>query len=436
VTQENAYFQYLTGMGKSFEYNQAARHNFNILYASLGDELKSRVDLLAETYIDTFKPPIDFFFDPIENNFAVSVSQLESYFRCPHLHYLRYGADIKERETADLKYVDVGNIVHKSLELYFSRTIGRLRDSTQEGVQFLAATAKSAVKEAIATGLKRDVEENVGKANLIYRLECECLKAITELTNSVLRSVFDPKYIETSFGFGQVFPAVKIEINEQVFMLRGKIDRIDTYNDKTVVIDYKTGSTSSDLKDVYCGIKIQLFAYLNAIATGGGIPVAAYYIPIRDSYETEKDASYGVIGHVLNYPEMYEDFDKQAYDEACRTKEKTSSPNWPFNVRYKKKAGIVEATSKTSILSESIFNKFIEYSIDVARNGIDEICDGYSQCSPISGGRGHACEMCAYMRICGADGEKNARVKPKLPHCLSNADQDESDKQPQEVIEG
>ncbi|MDR2267049.1 MAG: hypothetical protein LBE09_05660, partial [Christensenellaceae bacterium] len=31
VTQENAYFQYLTGMGKSFEYDEAARHNFNIL---------------------------------------------------------------------------------------------------------------------------------------------------------------------------------------------------------------------------------------------------------------------------------------------------------------------------------------------------------------------------------------------------------------------
>lgn len=50
--------------------------------------------------------------------------------------------------------------------------------------------------------------------------------------------------------------------------LQGRIDRIDTYEDKdklyVKIIDYKSGNTGFELLSLYHGLKLQLVVYMNA----------------------------------------------------------------------------------------------------------------------------------------------------------------------------
>jgi ATP-dependent helicase/nuclease subunit B len=417
VSMENTYFQFLASLGRENRLDALAQHNKNVLLASLNEEFKQKVKLIMTVDNEQYVPDPEFFFGKAitKEIQTVSVSQLESYFRCPHLHYLRYGVKLRERETARIEITDVGNIVHRALENYFKATMGRLRDGSLEGLDFLKKVAHESTDEAIERLLKKDSNADVTKKNIISRIKKECLKAIDGMTSNILRSKYTPLYIEAGFGENQDFPYIVITAKDSnVFYMRGKIDRIDTYNDKAVVIDYKTGSVIADLKDVYSGLKIQLFTYLNAIEAKGYLPVAAFYIPVRDSYQTDKDADYNVMGHVVNYDNMYNDFDESAY--SAGDSGRLSSPNWPVTLKFSKTTKSLEPTSKKYVLSEDVFKHWINYTKDVASIALNEIVNGYNAKSPLKDNMmGGPCDKCTFMRVCGSEGEDGARQTPKVP---------------------
>jgi ATP-dependent helicase/nuclease subunit B len=420
ISMENAYFQYLATLGRDKLLNKRALINRNILLESLNDEFKERVRTLTKENDDRYIPAVEFFFEklPHQDGHAISVSQLESYFRCPHLHYLRYGIKLKERETADLGIIDVGNIIHKALENYFRRTKSRLRDESDENTSFLQKACEDSINESIAVLAKKDTSEDLSKTNILARIKKECRKAIECMTNNILRSKYTPTFIEAGFGENQDFPYIMITTsNNDVYYMRGKIDRVDLFEDKAVVIDYKTGGVTSDLKDVYSGVKIQLFAYLNAIKARGYKPIAAFYIAVRDSYHNEIDADYGVVGHVVNYPEMFDDFDHCAYEKGLKEMgSKLTSPNWPFKLEYSKTLNDLKPSSKDHALEEADFDKYIIYTKELAGKALEEIVSGYCEKSPISDSSiATTCSKCTYMRVCSSEGEAGERCKPTPP---------------------
>jgi ATP-dependent helicase/DNAse subunit B len=69
--------------------------------------------------------------------------------------------------------------------------------------------------------------------------------------------------IEAPFGLDEVPPAV-LDGPTGRLMARGLIDRIDRIGDKLVIIDYKSGSSLPDMKEIERGRNFQMMLYLHA----------------------------------------------------------------------------------------------------------------------------------------------------------------------------
>ena len=75
-------------------------------------------------------------------------------------------------------------------------------------------------------------------------------------------SKFKPTYFEKGFGTNSSLPALVLtdKIN-----LKGKVDRIDFYEDYFRIIDYKTGKCDRSFKELFFGKKVQLEAYIKVV---------------------------------------------------------------------------------------------------------------------------------------------------------------------------
>mgnify|MGYP000674125916 CR=1 FL=1 len=78
--------------------------------------------------------------------------------------------------------------------------------------------------------------------------------------------------------------------------LRGKIDRVDLYEDEehvyVKVIDYKTGAKAFQLGEMYHGLQLQLIVYLNAVMEMEEqkhpekeiVPAGIFYYQMKDPF--------------------------------------------------------------------------------------------------------------------------------------------------------
>ena len=85
---------------------------------------------------------------------------------------------------------------------------------------------------------------------------------------------------EVNFTPQQILP-LELENGEKVY-LEGKIDRVDMLEMGSKryarVIDYKSGNTTLNLEDVYYGLRLQLFLYLDAVLSmRQALPAGVFY---------------------------------------------------------------------------------------------------------------------------------------------------------------
>ncbi len=96
-------------------------------------------------------------------------------------------------------------------------------------------------------------------------------KSIWALSEHIKRGTFEPAAAEIEFN---AITGITINLNDrQRLILTGRIDRVDILDDggnKYVkIIDYKSGSTSFDMSDIFFGMQLQLILYLDAIIQNG-----------------------------------------------------------------------------------------------------------------------------------------------------------------------
>ena len=91
------------------------------------------------------------------------------------------------------------------------------------------------------------------------------------------------KYLEYGFVSDNLF--------KRDIKLKGSIDRIDTCNDKFIIIDYKTGDSNFDsFTDVFSGKKLQLLVYEKAFENISGLkPAGVFYLPITNGFSKTKN---------------------------------------------------------------------------------------------------------------------------------------------------
>lgn len=198
-----------------------------------------------------------------------SVTRLETFAACAFSHFLTYGLMLRERSESGFAAVDIGNVFHEVLEQYAKK----LREhgyswftvTEEESEQILEEAVEQALGENHNTALYENARSSYAKDRM-YRI---LKRTVNALLYQVRQGKFAPDGFEVSFSYAEDMKSVNFQLSEEEKMhLRGRIDRIDTYQneDKVYVkiIDYKSGNTSFQFLNIYHGLQLQLVVYMNA----------------------------------------------------------------------------------------------------------------------------------------------------------------------------
>lgn len=348
------------------------------------------------------------------NTLDNSVTRLEQFAACAFAHYLSYGLRLRERELQQFASVDMGNIYHDVLER-FAKGIEMSEytwfDIPQEAQDALLSQS---MEDAIAGSGIGDVFEDARNSYLLKRMETTAKRTIWALMLQVRKGKFVPSGFEVSFSRAERLDAVQFQLGEDEKMrLRGRIDRIDTYetDDKVYVkiIDYKSGNTSFSLLNFYYGLQLQLVVYMNValeltkkIYKGKDTePAGIFYYHITDPMvdsdggESEEEIRRSILeqlkvgGLVNEDPEIY---------GAMDTDFTGTSSVIPVAL---KADGSLKAASKTASTYE--FGLMSDYVRKKIEHVGKEIFAGNVAVKPYLLGDRSGCDYCPYHTICGFD---------------------------------
>ena len=203
------------------------------------------------------------------NELKNSVTRLEQYAACACAHFLTYGLRLRERELFEFRMADMGNIYHQALENY-----GRyLKESSYSWFDITEEAQKQlmerAMEEAIAASGNAAMADTAANRYQVAKMKRIFARTIWALTRQIRQGKFEPAQFEVGFSYTDNLNAVNFKLSEEEHMrLQGRIDRIDTYEEKdklyVKIIDYKSGNTGFELLSLYHGLKLQLVVYMNA----------------------------------------------------------------------------------------------------------------------------------------------------------------------------
>ncbi len=340
---------------------------------------------------------------------TTSVSQLENYFGCPYQFFANYGLRLKENKDSKISNLDIGNIVHRVVEL-FAKDIKSFFELDEvnfdKGIEKLLNVA--------LTEQKVNVSKNKAVINLVL-LECKKLcKNILEEQNG---SGF--KISKLEFDFGKISP-IEIELNSgKKLSLVGKIDRIDKMGEFVRIVDYKTGDVKNNLSGIYYGKKIQLASYLSATKKLGKTkPAGLFYLPVHSDFEEDKD---GYLSHYKMQGFLLDDIDVIKHFDSSLSATTACSNFVPLKVREDKN-GQLQINKQGRVgerfLSSTDFDNIEDYVLLLIKVGAEEILSGYIEPSPLSmtaSGGLERCETCKYAGYCGLEHSSFSGGR----HCIS-----------------
>jgi ATP-dependent helicase/nuclease subunit B len=259
------------------------------------------------------------------------VTQIEQFQACPFAHFLKYGLRLKERETWQLKPLDLGRFFHAALKIFVERVEqGQVKDQkliSQRQIQDQGLIGQDQDRVPVQEQNKIQGPDHGPKPESIWsqiseetcnRLVQKIIEELLpELQNELLLSSkraqyigqkllqvvqrsawaiveqlrcgsFRPLGLEVGFGFPQELPGLQIplgdidvsvppgeQLPDAALEMVGRIDRLDWAKTEDAgtylrVLDYKSGSTGLNLNEVYYGLQLQLLTYLEVALRHAG----------------------------------------------------------------------------------------------------------------------------------------------------------------------
>lgn len=205
----------------------------------------------------------------------ISVTQLESYAKCPFAHFLKYDLKLKKRKIYTLKSVDIGSFLHAALKQFF--LIVKNKNVMFECRDNLKFYIDEAIKEC-------DFDENIFYESAYYKFLLYHIKNVLYASiSAMLNDIESEKYIPDEFEF----EFSNIKLADKIF-LNGKIDRIDILkigNEKYLrVIDYKSSEKKISQIEVESGVQLQLLLYLKILLDDKIKPGGAFYFHLDNPF--------------------------------------------------------------------------------------------------------------------------------------------------------
>ena len=173
------------------------------------------------------------------------------------------------RERYEFAPVDMGNIFHKTLELFSRRLEGSRYTWTDIPEEVQGAWVEECIDAVTADYGNTILKSSARNAYAIERMKRMMKRTVWALGRQIEKGLFVPENYEISFSGVSDLDAVNIALSqEEQLRLQGRIDRMDLCKEEknvyVKVIDYKSGNTSFQLLSLYHGLQLQLVVYLNA----------------------------------------------------------------------------------------------------------------------------------------------------------------------------
>jgi ATP-dependent helicase/nuclease subunit B len=343
-----------------------------------------------------------------------SVSRLEQFSKCPFAHFVTYGLKAHEREAYEITMPQLGLIFHKVIERISNRVQMRHLSWSEVTEVMRKDWIEEFVMDLVGEETHRVFFDSNRNIFLLNRLKKILNRSIWAIAYQINQGDFRPQFTEWHFdGADYDVNSLNLELdNQRKMILRGTIDRIDSYSNDTytyiTIIDYKSSGQDLDFGDVYHGLQLQLLVYLNAaiqvqekVSEKKVIPAGLFYFKIDDPFvassadyneahiEDELLESMQLKGVALNDSDVIKKLDN-LFIKASKV--------IPVS---KNKDGQLSKASKVLELED--FDILCGYVRDETQRIGNEIIKGNIEVKPYKKGEKSACDYCKYGGICRFD---------------------------------
>ncbi len=209
--------------------------------------------------------------DSIDSSYAIklygekinySKSKIDTYAKCPYSFFMQYGLGVIEREEWEISKADLGSYAHEIIEKFCT--------CVEDG----ATTAENKLKKwreldeesrkTILYEIFNKVSERMMSANLTRQAKIEhILGRMNRVIDKATKTITDC-FVHGKYTIKSMENEITVPISDSVF-INGFIDRLDELKDNGKnsirVIDYKTGSSEFNIKNIYNGIDMQMVIY-------------------------------------------------------------------------------------------------------------------------------------------------------------------------------
>lgn len=355
-----------------------------------------------------------------------SISRIELYAGCEYAHFLQYGLNLQERTTYSFENSDLGNLYHQVLELFAV--------ALEEGNLSWFTFSKEEAKEILSQCVER-VTSHYGDTILYssarYQYAIKRLMRVLERTVDTLQyqlkqGSFQPSQFELSFSLMEDLEGIQIPLSkEEKIVLRGRIDRVDTYvKDDSLyvkVIDYKSGNKDFDLASLYYGLQLQLIVYMNAALQLGKkkypnlkpVPAGILYYKVDDPLVEMKGQA---LSEEQRNAELYKQLKMSGIvnenPEIVHLLDGSFSDASDVIPVKRNKDGSYAKSSK--VFSDAHFELMSHFVNQKIKKIGQEMLQGQITLNPYEWDGKSACDYCQFQKVCGFDKKLDGCRKRKL----------------------
>lgn len=288
-------------------------------------------------------------------NKKFSPSKLENYFSCSYKYFLNDILKLKKIEQIKLDSRIIGIIIHKCA-YYFALELKNKTDVTFD-------RQNQIIDFVLSDKTYEIIIKDKGNKELVNKLRKEILKLFAFIKEE--QDISEFKISKVEFYINDVIDGINFE---------GFVDRIDETEDEFIVIDYKSGNTIINYKDILLSRKIQLIFYskilekiLNKKCRG------IFYLTIRDDFSTKTNKGINFNGIIIN--------------------EGNSIKKIGLNEKYFN-------IEKKFIFSEKQFKRLSDYVFNNIKTAVNNIQNAEFKSEPYNTDNLCVCDYCEFNTIC------------------------------------
>lgn len=351
-------------------------------------------------------------------NLSLTQSRLDSYVLCKFSYFCKYHLKLSESRRASFNGADVGNFVHRILEMFISSAMkdGKL-DCEMDEVA-INTLLDEIINDYIFAVCGGEASMSNRLIQLFRRLKRTSVLLVKNLFSEFRQSSFVPRFFELPIEFGNPDAATPFSVSlpdGSEAYIYGKIDRVDTYkNDGKVyvrVVDYKTGSRDFSLSDIALGLNLQMLLYLFSLWQNKN----PHLDEKMECYENDEILPAGVIYFGAKNPDIMLD---------CETGEEEANELAAGKISRKglflANREVIEAmdeslsgkyvpiklnkdgkfASSASLATLEQFGEYMEQISDTIKKIGIEMKNGYADAIPLDSKRHDPCKYCHLKPVC------------------------------------